>query len=512
MLNKKSIKEIGGVSTLLLLASGLSGQNKPNIIFIMADDHAVNAVSAYGGILSKILPTPNIDKIGRDGAILNACFATNSISTPSRATILTGQYSHKNGVYTLSDKLDTTKQTLAKILKANGYSTAMVGKWHLVTEPKGFDTYACLIGQGIYNNPPLIESTRNDGKSFEESKGTKYNGYCEDIITDRVIKWLDSERDKSKPFFAMCHFKAPHRNWQPAARYANIFDGVTFPEPDNLYDKYETRGKYTSKIRQAIEFMDSSDVKVNIPQFENIDQQRKWVYQRYMRDYLGCVAAVDDNVGKLVKYLKDNNLYNNTIIVYTSDQGFFMGEHGWFDKRLMQEESIKMPFLISYPKEIKPGTKNNDITINADFAPTLLDYAGIDIPVEMQGKSIRKNLLGKTPSDWRKSMYYRYFMHMDFWHKSVANLGVRTNRYKLIFYYGDPLDKKGSFGPSFEPEWELYDLKKDPHEMNNVYSKPEYRKIVIELKREILRLRTELEDTDNDSPKMKEIMDNYFSK
>ena len=512
MLNSKSAKELGGLGSLLLLTSTLCGQDKPNILFIMSDDHAANAVSAYGGDLSKVLKTRNIDAISKNGAILYSCFATNSISTPSRATILTGQYSHKNGVYTLSDKMDTTKQTVAGILQKSGYSTALFGKWHLVTEPKGFDTYACLIGQGIYNNPPLIESNRTDGKSFENSKGKKYIGHCEDIIADRTIKWLSEERDKSKPFFVMCHFKAPHRRWEPAERYSHIFDNVTIPEPSNLYDNYEGRGRYTSRILQAIEYMDSSDMKMPIPKFSSVSEQRKWAYQRYMKDYLGCVAGVDDNVGKLVKYLKDNNLYDNTIVIYTSDQGFFLGEHGWFDKRLMQEESIKMPFVISFPKEIKPGTKNRDITINADFAPTLLDYAGVDIPEDMQGKSFRDNLKGKRAKDWRKSMYYRYYMHMDYWHHSVANLGVRTDRYKLIFYYGDPLGTKGSFGPAFEPEWELYDLKRDPKEMNNLYNKPGYERITKELKDELLRLRRELGDNDDTGGRMKEIMDNYYNK
>lgn len=510
MLNRYFNKEISGLGALLLISTGINGQNRPNIIFIMSDDHSSKAVSAYHGLFSKILPTPNIDRIGYNGAILNACFATNSISTPSRATILTGQYSNKNGVYTLSDKLDTTKQTIAKILKKSGYTTAMFGKWHLVTEPQGFDNYSCLVGQGVYNNPPLIEKSRSDGKSFEESKGNKYFGNSEDIVAERTINWLGEGRDKTKPFFVMCHFKAPHRPWQPAERFKHLFDGINIPEPSNLYDNYQGRGSYTDSIRQGLEIMDSTDVKRSIPLFHSIDEKRKWAYQYYMKDYLGCIAGVDENVGKLIKYLKDNNLYENTIVIYTSDQGFFLGEHGWFDKRLMQEESIKMPFLISYPKEIKPGTKNSDITINADFAPTLLDYAGISIPQEMQGKSIRQNLQGKTPKQWRKSMYYRYFMHMDYWHHSVANLGIRTKKYKLIFYYADPLNKKGSFGPSYKPEWELYDLDNDPNEMHNLYNNPKYNKLIIKLKNEILTLRKEYDDEDISSSKMKEIMDNYF--
>jgi len=508
MLNRNMMT---GFGALLLVSPNLLAQQRPNIIFIMSDDHASAAVSAYNSRISKILPTPNIDRLAVQGAILNACYATNSISTPSRAAILTGQYSQKNGVYTLSDKLDTNKLTLAKILQKSGYTTAMVGKWHLVTEPKGFDDYACLIGQGIYYNPPLIEKNRTDGVDFEKSKGTPYIGHCTDVITQRAIEWLE-KRDSKKPFFLMCHFKAPHRPWQPAEKYKHLLDNITIPEPENLYDNYETRGSYTDSLTMSLEYMDSTDLKTTIPKNLSRDEHRKWAYQLYLKDYLRCIAGIDENVGILLDYLKNNGLDSNTIVIYTSDQGFFLGEHGWFDKRLMQEESIKMPFLIRYPKEIKPGTVNKDMSLNVDFAPTLLDYAGVAIPSDMQGKSFRKNLSGSTSKDLRKSIYYRYWMHNDFYHRAVANLGIRTERYKLIFYYGAPLNMKGAKLPCYPPVWELYDLKEDPMEMKNLYSNPKYKTIIKKLKDEILTQRRILGDEDDNSVDMRKIMDEYFWK
>lgn len=507
MLNRVKVT---GFGALLLSSPNLLAQQRPNIIFIMSDDHASAAISAYNSRLSQILPTPNIDRLAIEGARLNSCFATNSISTPSRAAILTGQYSQKNGVYTLSDKLDTNKQTLAKILHNSGYNTAIVGKWHLVTEPKGFDDYACLIGQGTYFNPRLVEKSRNDGVDFENSKGKVYQGHSEDIITQRSIDWLQNMRDTSKPFFLMCHFKAPHRPWQPAERFKHLLDSVFIPEPENLLDDYSTRGNYTDSLTMSLENMVESDLKTTIPTNLSRNEHRKWAYQLYIKDYLRCIAGVDENIGKLLDYLKEKGLDSNTIVIYTSDQGFFLGEHGWFDKRLMQEESIKMPFLIRYPKEIKSGTINTDLSLNVDFAPTLLDYAGVSVPEDMQGESFRNNLSGSTPKNWRKSIYYRYWMHNDFYHRAVANLGIRTERYKLIFYYGAPLNMKGAREPSYPPVWELYDLKNDPMEMNNIYDDSKYKKIIKKLKDEILLQRKNLGDEDNQSSVMKKIMDEHY--
>jgi len=500
-----------GFGTLLLLSQGLYAQDRPNIIYIMADDHASAAISAYKSRLAKILPTPNIDRLAREGAIMNSCFCTNSISTPSRAAILTGQYSQKNGVYTLSDKLDTNKLTLPRILQKSGYTTALVGKWHLVTEPKGFDDYSCFIGQGTYSNPHLIEKNRTDGADFESSKGTVYEGHSTDVVTQRAIDCITEMKDKSKPFFLMLHFKAPHRPWQPAERFKHLLDSVTIPEPENLLDTYASRGNYTDSLTMSMEHMTETDLKTPIPTNLDRDEHRKWAYQLYLKDYLRCIAGIDENIGKLLNYLDANGLDSNTIVIYTSDQGFFLGEHGWFDKRLMQEESFRMPFLIRYPKEIKPGTVNNDLSLNVDFAPTLLDYANVGVPSDMQGKSFRNNLIGSTPKNWRKSVYYRYWMHNDFYHRAVANLGIRTDRYKLIFYYGDPLNMKGAREPAYEPVWELYDLKKDPAEMHNLYNFPQYKKLVNQLKNEILKQRKELGDEDNQSSSvMKKIMDEYY--
>ncbi len=508
MLNRQVVT---GFGTLLLLSPGLNAQDRPNIIYIMADDHASAAISAYKSRLAKILPTPNIDRLAREGAIMNSCFCTNSISTPSRAAILTGQYSQKNGVYTLSDKLDTNKLTLPRILQQNGYTTALVGKWHLVTEPKGFDNYSCFIGQGTYNNPHLIEKKRTDGVDFENSKGTVYEGHSTDVVTQRAIDCIDKMKDNSKPFFLMLHFKAPHRPWQPAERFKHLLDSVIIPEPENLLDAYDSRGNYTDSLTMSMEHMTETDLKTPIPTNLGRDEHRKWAYQLYLKDYLRCIAGIDENIGKLLNYLDVTGLDSNTIVIYTSDQGFFLGEHGWFDKRLMQEESFRMPFLIRYPKEIKPGTVNNNLSLNVDFAPTLLDYAGVTTPSDMQGKSFRQNLVGSAPISWRKSVYYRYWMHNDFYHRAVANLGIRTDRYKLIFYYGDPLDKKGARKPSYEPVWELYDLKNDPAEMHNLYSVPKYKKLINQLKNEILKQRKELGDEDNQSSSvMKKIMDEYY--
>jgi arylsulfatase A-like enzyme len=509
MLNKHSIT---GTGLLMLAAPSLLSQVKPNIIFIMADDHATAAISAYNSRLASVFSTPNLDRLASQGVRFESCFATNSISTPSRAAILTGKYSNKNGVYTLSDRLDTSLVTVAKLLHNNGYKTAIVGKWHLVTEPRGFDDYACFIGQGTYHNPSLIEKNRTDNLLFEESKGTKYEGHSTDVVTSRAIKWLDEQKDDGKPFFLMCHFKAPHRPWQPASRFSTLLDTVTIPEPSNLFDNYFTRGRYTDTLEMSLEYMTETDLKQPVPTGLPRDEHRRWAYQIYLKDYLRCIAGIDENVGKLLSYLKDNNLDSNTIVIYTSDQGFFLGEHGWFDKRLMQEESIKMPFIIRYPSEINPGGINRDLSLNVDFAPTLLDFAGVSIPEDMQGKSFRNNINHTRTKGWRKSIYYRYWMHNDFWHRSVANLGIRTDRYKLIFYYGAPLDMKGAREPSLTPEWELYDLKKDPAEMNNVYGDPRYKRVIKKLKMEILKQRHDLGDEDNNRPVMKEIMNEYFWK
>lgn len=486
---------------------------KPNIIFIMSDDHTSQAISAYGGILADVLPTPNLDRIADEGVLMNNCFATNSICTPSRAAIITGQYSQKNGVYTLSDRLDINHPTAVKDLQKAGYSTGIIGKWHLGTEPQGFDYYNVLPGQGRYHNPILIEKGMwgdVPGANAGDDKGKVYDGHSTDVITDQAIRFLDN-REKEKPFFLMCHYKAPHRSWEPAKRFKDLLKDVTVPEPDNLLDTYDGKGQYAQLLQMSMENLNERDLKTAIPEGMARDEQRHWAYQIYIKDYLRCIAGIDENVGRLLDYLDENGLTENTVVIYTGDQGFFLGEHGWFDKRLMYEECLRMPFLMRYPKEIKPGTVNNDIVLNIDFAPLFLDYAGEKTPPVMQGKSFRKNVIGKTPSNWRKSMYYRYWMHADPSHNVTANYGIRNNCYKLIFYYGQPLGMKGTKNTPVVPaEWEFYDLKNDPAEMNNIYDDPQNKALVIKLKKELLKLKKKYGDEDSTYPQMKEVVERYY--
>src|SRR5690242_5223291 len=395
------------------LARALSAQRRPpNILYIMSDDHAAHAISAYG---SRINQTPNIDRIGQSGVRMTNCFCTNSICTPSRAAILTGQYSHKNGVYTLNDALDGSRDNVAKQLKKAGYQTAMVGKWHLKNNPTGFDYWNILPGQGVYYDPDFITE---DGKKT-------HKGYCTDLIADFSLEWL-KKRDKSKPFFLMCHHKAPHRPWDPAPKYAHLFDDQTIPEPDNLFDHYEGKARSVANVQMKVgENNTKRDLKVDKPAGLTGDALRKWAYQYYIKDYLRCVQSVDDNVGRMLDYLDAENLAGDTIVIYTSDQGFFLGDHGLYDKRLMYEESLRMPFLVRYPGAIRPGSVNRDIVLNIDFAPTFLDFAGRTVPAEMQGSSFRANLEGHTPKDWRTAMYYRYWMHNDVDHHVPAHYGIR---------------------------------------------------------------------------------------
>lgn len=497
---------IGATQTLFA-----ADQKAPNIIYIMSDDHASQAISAYGGILSNILPTPNLDRIADEGVLLQNCFVTNSISTPSRGAILTGQYSQKNGVYTLQDKLDPDHPNVAKHLQQAGYQTAILGKWHLGSEPTGFNYYNVLPGQGRYHNPILIEKGQwgNDSR-VECRKGKEYEGHSTDVITNEALKYIEG-RDKNKPFFLMCHYKAPHRSWEPAERFKDLLKDVKVPEPENLLDTYEGKGQYTELLRMSMEHLNKRDLKTEIPEGMTRDEQRQWAYQIYIKDYLRCIAGIDENVGRILKYLDENGLTDNTVIIYTGDQGFFLGEHGWFDKRLMYEECLRMPFVMRYPKEIKPKTVNNDIITNIDFAPLFLDYAGVKKPAQMQGESFRKNVIGQTPANWRTAMYYRYWMNADNDHNVTAHYGIRTERYKLVFFYGESLSMSGTKKVSVQPaEWELYDLKTDPLEMKNVYNDPENNALIKKLKTKLLELKQQYDDDDSKYPEMSEVVKKYY--
>jgi arylsulfatase A-like enzyme len=462
---------------------------KPNILFIMSDDHAAHAISAYG---SRINQTPNIDRIAQDGVRFDNCFCTNSICTPSRASILTGTYNHINGVTTLSTDMDNRLQTYPKLLQQNGYQTAIFGKWHLGEGaehcPTGFDDWAVVPGQGLYHNPEFIFKGP-DGGTRKTVKG-----YVTDIITDLSLEFLQN-RDPNKPFCLMTHHKAPHRPWEPDEKHAHLYLNEDIPEPETLLDDYQNRSSAAAaaKMRVGVNML-PIDLKCTLSKDLSETEMRRWAYQRYIKDYLRVVASIDDNVGRILDYLDESGLAENTIVIYTSDQGFFLGDHGWYDKRFIYEESLRMPFLVRYPQAAKAGTINKDIVSNIDFAPLFLDAAGIDVPQDMQGKSLMPLLKGETPDDWRQTFYYRYWMHGDGSHNVYAHYGIRTHRYKLIYFYNDGLNQPGAVGETHEPEWELFDLENDPHELNNVYNAPEYESIRQELKDELHRVQAELGD------------------
>ena len=536
-------------STLLLPLAALSlascaNQKKeetkrPNIIFMMTDDHTTQAMSCYGG---NLIQTPNMDRIANEGIRFDNCYAVNALSGPSRACILTGKFSHENGFTDNASTFNGDQQTFPKLLQQAGYQTAMIGKWHLISEPQGFDHWSILSGQheqGDYYDPDFWE----DGKHIVEK------GYATDIITDKAIDFLEN-RDKNKPFCMMYHQKAPHRNWMPAPRHLGIFNNTIFPEPANLFDDYEGRGKaareqdmsiehtltndwdlklltreemlkdttnrlYSVYKRMPVEVQDKWDSAYaqRIAEYRKGDLKGKalisWKYQQYMRDYLATVLAVDENIGRLLNYLEKIGELDNTIIVYTSDQGFFLGEHGWFDKRFMYEECQRMPLIIRYPKAIKAGSTSNAISMNVDFAPTFLDFAGVEVPSDIQGASLKPVLEneGKTPADWRKAMYYRYWTHHSI---RPAHMGIRNERYKLMFLYGDRLNATGSEETPTTPAWEFHDLQVDPKEDKNMYNDPQYADVIKEMKQELLKLRADVGDTDADTPRMKEIMDQYY--
>lgn len=504
-LNRFSLPVMLGIfiSPLLLISIGLTEANanqqkRPNILFIFTDDHASHSMSCYG---SKINQTPNLDRIAREGMLFNNCFCTNSICGPSRAVILTGKHSHLNGFKQNGNKFDGSQQTFPKILRKNGYQTAIVGKWHLATQPTGFDYSEILIGQGPYYNPPMVKN----------GKRVKHVGYTTDIITDLALDYLKNSRDADKPFMLMYQHKAPHRNWQPGPNYLHMYDDVTIAEPDNLFDNYEGRGSAAKQQDMTIATtMTPFDLKLTPPKNLTAEQLKvwnaayepknaafrkanlagkdlvRWKYQRYMKDYLRCIASVDDNVGRMLDYLEKSGLAKNTVVIYSSDQGFYLGDHGWFDKRFMYEESYRMPFVARWPGVIKPGSVNNELVSNLDFAETFLDIAGAKIPDDMQGVSMVPLFKGNEIA-WRESLYYHYY---EFYndrrsaHMVRRHNGVRTKRYKLIDFY--------NLG-----EWELYDLEKDPREMKSIYRDPEYAQVVSDLKAELKRLQKQYQVPDD---------------
>ncbi len=515
-----------------------SSSERPNMIIIMTDDHTTQAMSCYG---SDLVQTPNLDRLANEGMLFNNCFVSNAISGPSRACILTGKYSHVNGFTDNSQTFDGDQQTFIKLLKAAHYQTAMVGKWHLMSEPQGFDFWSILIGQGEYYRPKFIEN----GETIEEE------GYVSDVITDKAIGWLE-QKDDDKPFAMLYYHKAPHRNWMPAQRDLGIYRDHTFPEPATLLDDYSNRSVAASSQEMAIskDMWPEWDLKIiseedlnkdysdpnagaananqqdvkranswvsSLKQIQNaynrMTEEEKakwnatyapriaewqeikdseseqeivrWKYQQYMQDYCATLKSVDDNVGRLLDYLEQTGQADNTIIIYTSDQGFYLGDHGWFDKRFMYDECHRTPLLVRYPNGVKAGTKSDALAMNIDFAPTLLDYAGVKVPKDIQGLSLRKVLTenGEIPCKWRDAVYYHYYEYPS-WHSVKRHYGIRTHDYKLIHFYND-ID-----------EWELFDMKRDPNEMVNRYNDQAYKDVQEMMHKKLREIQKECGDTD----------------
>jgi arylsulfatase A-like enzyme len=515
-------------------------KRKPNILFIMSDDHASNAISCYGSRLAKDAPTVHLDRLGAGGVRMENCHCVNSICTPSRANILTGQHSHLNGVRTLSDSLPIHIPILPELLKEGGYETAIFGKWHLHTEPRGFDDWAILPGQGIYEDPLFVYPDRKsapEGTILERSseadfyeKGemkeyafgtmTRQKGYVTDIIADMTIDWL-KERDGEKPFYVCCHNKAPHDFFEYKRIFEDIYKEVEFKEPDSLFEDKQTQTEISRRYgttvserwepRNMVKHLQSEDNPNGGPvDFSGLDfegRARK-AYQKYMQDYLRTVHSIDENVGKILDYLDESGLADNTIVIYTSDQGMMLGEHDHIDKRWIFDESQRMPFLIRYPGGIKENSVNYEMVDNTDFAPTLLDFAELPIPETMQGRSFKPLLEGHTPGNWRQSVYYRYWMHMAH-HWVPAHYGIRTDKYKLVFFYGLALDASGCDHDDCkiptDPGFELYDLVKDPFENKNVYSDPAYAQVAVDLKKQLLELKETYGDTDEKYPELMKV-------
>lgn len=555
-MNSKSILSLAALSCVTAAyAQQQKAQQHPNIVYIMCDDHAYQCISAYGSALSKLAPTPNIDRLAERGMRFDRAFVENSLSTPSRACLMTGQYSHQNGQRQLGEGIDTSRTFFTELLQEAGYQTAVVGKWHMGCDPKGFDYYHVYNDQGQYWNPQYRGTDTNNEFVVEE-------GYSTDLTTDHALSFIE-HRDPSKPFCLLLHHKAPHRNWQANLKYLGMYDDVEFPMPENFYDDYATRGSAvrTQKMSVTRDMRWEQDFKVpemldlNNPDSQDsynalmgeinrmtpeqrsawgryyfprnrrlLEAQLKgkdldnWKYQVYIRDYMSVIASVDESVGRVLDYLDKNGLTDNTMIVYTSDQGFYMGEHGWFDKRFMYEESLRTPLIVSYPGHTKPGSVCNRLVQNIDYAPTFLALAGVSQPKDMPGRSLVPVLAnGDNVKNWRQSIYYHYYDYPTY-HMVRKHDGVRTERYKLIHFYGKGgldavsenkyqnvpgtreygtmkgLESIGYFEPKDEAVdyCELYDLQADPHEQNNIFGKPGTEKIMKQLQRELDKYRKTL--------------------
>ncbi len=528
-------------------------EQPPNIVYIMADDHTTQGFGVYQSRLAGLNPTPTIDKIGKSGMIFDRCYVTNSICTPSRAAILTGQYSQANGVIDLEGSLPPEKQYLPTEIKKLGYQTAIVGKWHLEEEPEAFDYYCVFPVQGKYFDPEFrVRGPKPWGENVIKRKG-----HSSDNVADLTLDWLKNKRDPNKPFLLMPQFKAPHDDFEFAPRYKEYLEDKWIPEPASMYynannGSVATRGKNDSltrvigssvsrrnivrhkgmstwKDKDWKDFGNAQDLKADAYKSFNHNNLEKAhtsrTYQEFVKRYLRCVKGVDDNVKRIMDYLEAEGLLENTVVIYTGDQGFMLGEHDYVDKRWMYEESMRMPLLIQYPKKIKAGQRNGALINNTDFAPTMLELAGGKVPSYMQGKSFKPILeTGQEPENWRDATYYRYWMHMAHRHANPAHFGIRTKEYKLIFYYGkywvdtdNPKAEwnKNSWGNDFTRHtpvaWEFYDMNKDPKEMNNAYNDPAYASIIKDMKVKLKATRAELNEEDTKYPHIQKVIDAHWN-
>lgn len=493
-------------------------KKRPNILYIMSDDHAANAISCYGSRLADVFKTPNMDRLYEEGVRLDNYFSTNAICTPARASIMTGQYGHINGVRTLEDKWNPeSEMNLAKILGDSGYQTAVFGKWHLHCDPIGFDEYKVLGGshgaggQGVYTDPSFLEKDKGE---------VCYKGYVTDIITDMTLNYMD-ELDTDKPFFISCHHKAPHDFWEYAERHEHIFDGIDIPVPDSLFEDKAHRCKGSreygssvtprSKVRSLYEDFQAEDYCTGpliITEDMTFEERGIAAYQKYLKDYLRTVAGIDDSIGSLLDKLEALGELDNTVIIYTSDQGMFLGEHDYQDKRWSYEESLRAPFLVRWPERIKRKTAEGRMMANVDVAPTLLDIAGVSVPGAMQGVSQKTMLTGETDEALRESVYFRYWMHRAHRHDNPAHYGIRDGRYKLIRYYGLPLDATGAaHGVDTPSGWELYDMLADPYELKNLYNDETYAEVVKSMKTKLFEEKVKLNDTDDAYPELMALND-----
>ncbi len=547
------LRGLAAVALVLVALSGLAraqdAKSRPNILFIMSDDHSYQAMGIYGSRLASLDPTPNLDRFARGAVVFDNAFCVNSICTPSRASVMTGQYSQRNGVYDLYDTLQGDRNHLSREMQRAGYSTAVIGKWHLKDSPKFFDYYAVIAGQGRYMNPTLHVSeggtkrrVRFDSTLTREIEVKDFEGHSSDVLTDVTLKWLEN-RDRHKPFFLMHHFKAPHDMFVYAKRYEQHLQNATIPEPPNLYDQpgphfgsIATRGEDDSLVGVIGSTVSPQRTKRNLTRHYRRKIQRltgkeqltnreltHHTYQLYLKEYLRCVKGIDDNLQRILDYLKRKGLMDNTVVVYTSDQGMMLGEHDYIDKRWMYEESIRLPLIVHWPRASRTGRRCDWLVNNTDFAPTLLDAAGTPTPEYMQGRSFLAALRGESePADWRRATYYRYWMHMAHGHNNPAHFGIRDKRYKLIFFYGADftdvhagrvVERHGGnrYWKNTPAAWEFYDLTSDPQEMHNRYRDPKYAEVIAKLKKELRSIRRELGDTDDGRARIRAIIDAHWN-